>query len=40
MSTQAEAAVDWLTCSFSVADETREIVLEVPFGEVVEENGR
>ena len=40
MSTQAEAAVDWLTCSFSVTDETGEFVLEVPFSEVVEKDGR
>jgi hypothetical protein len=38
--TQPEAGVDWLTCSFSVTDETGEIVLEVPFSEVVEEDGR
>jgi hypothetical protein len=38
MSTQTEAAVDWLACSFSVTDETGEIVLEMPFSEVVEED--
>ena len=40
MSTQSDAAVDWLTCSFSVTDETCEIVLEVPFIEIVEEDAR
>jgi hypothetical protein len=38
MSTQPDAAVDWLTCSFSVTDETGEIVLEAPFTEVMEED--
>jgi len=37
MSTPSDAAVDWLSCSFSVTDE---IVLEVPFSEVVEEDTR
>jgi hypothetical protein len=40
MSTQAEAAADSLTCSFSVADESGEIVLELPLIEVVEEDAR
>ena len=38
MSTQTEAVVDWVSCSFSVTDETGEIVLEMPFSEVVEED--
>ena len=40
MSTQTEAAVEWLTCSFSVTDETGEIVLEMPFSEVAGEDAR
>ena len=40
MSTPSDAAVDWLSCSFSVTDETGEIVLEVPFIEVMEEDAR
>ena len=40
MSTETEAGVDWLSCSFSVTDDTGEIVLEVPFIEVAEEDAR
>ena len=38
VSTQTEAAVNWVSCSFSVTDETGEIVLEMPFIEVLEED--
>jgi hypothetical protein len=38
MSTQTEAVVNWVSCSFSVMDETGEIVLEMPFSEVVGED--
>src|SRR4051794_4180431 len=40
MSTEPEAAVNWLTCSFSVTGESGVIVLEMPFIEVVEEDAR
>ena len=36
MSTQIDAAVNWLACSFEVRDEADEIVLEFPFTEAVE----
>ncbi len=38
LSNPSDAAVDWLLCSFSVTDESGEIVLEVPFIEVMEED--
>ena len=40
MGMETEAGVDWLSCSFSVTDDTGEIVLEVPFIEVAEEDAQ
>ena len=36
MQGQADAEVNWLTCSFKVTDEAGEIVFELPFTECVE----
>ena len=40
MGTENEAGVDWLSCSFSVTDETGEIVLGVAFSEVADEDAQ
>ena len=40
MGTENEAGVDWLSCSFSVTDENGEIVLDVTFSEVADQDAR
>jgi hypothetical protein len=40
MQSQIEAAVNWLTCRFEVADEAGEVVFELPFAECVGSEGK